>query len=318
MTALPYLLRGTTLALAWFLLLNVAATAFVSVLSSRLTQGARGAPPGFWLALRLSPAVVSLAFVAAVFLPSYWRYEPRELGEAFDLTLPALALAGAAVLGAAAQRGAAASRAAARRTRAWKQISRPLTLDGTALPAFAIDTATPVMALAGVLQPRLMITRGVLEALTEEELRAGIAHELGHWRARDNLKRLAMRAAPDLLFFTSAAATIESRWASAAEHAADRHACGDARARCALASALVKVARLTPPSTPLAEPISTLVDGGEIASRVERLLTDAAPAAATAWRWPIPVACAALLATGYIPLLHIVHDATEVLMRTLP
>jgi hypothetical protein len=111
---------------------------------------------------------------------------------------------------------------------------------------------------------------------------------------------------------------MEARWASAAEHAADHHACGDPQSRCALASALVKVARLTPRATPLAEPISTLVDGGEIASRVERLLSDAPPSAASARAWPIAIGAAALLAAGYVPLLHAVHEATEILVHTLP
>ena len=85
------------------------------------------------------------------------------------------------------------------------------------------------MALVGVLRPRLLITRPVLEALTDEELSASVAHELSHWRAWDNLKRLAMRAAPDILFATSAARALERRWAAASEHAADRGA-GDSGA----------------------------------------------------------------------------------------
>ena len=44
-----------------------------------------------------------------------------------------------------------------------------------------------------------------------------------------------------------AARAIERRWAAAAEHVADRSAGDSGGARCALASALVKVARLTPP-----------------------------------------------------------------------
>ena len=110
-----------------------------------------------------------------------------------------------------------------------------------------------MMALVGVLRPRLLVTRGLVAALTDEELAASIAHEVGHSRARDNLKRLLMRAAPDLLTATPAARAIERRWASAAEHRADRMAADDSPvARCALASALVKVARLTPAMTPLA------------------------------------------------------------------
>ena len=315
-----FLLHGTTLAFAWFLLLNAAATVAVTVVAAWLSRRERPASPALWLSLRLAPAVLSLAFVAIVFLPSYWRFEPREDVEGFDLTLTALALLAFTVIGAAVARGVIAWRRAARRIEQWMRASRPLALAGTSMPAFAIDTAAPVMALVGVLRPRLLITRPVLDALTDEELRAASAHELGHWRAFDNLKRLAMRAAPDLLAATPAARAIERRWAAAAEHAADRIAGESGRARCALASALVKVARLTPPATSIAEPISALLDGGDITSRVQRLLDDA-PAAGEgrSARWlALAIPASALILGGYAPLLRLVHGVTEMLVNTLP
>lgn len=319
MTALPYLLHGTTLALAWFLIFNLAATAAIALLSPRLAARAGAASPGFWLALRLAPAALSLAFVAAVFLPSYWRYEPREFVEGFDLSLTTLAALALVVVAAATSRGASAWRRAERRTAAWMRAGRPLTLPGTPMPAFVIDAEAPVMALVGVLRPRLLITRPVLDALTGEELGAAAAHELGHWRAFDNLKRLAMCAAPDLLFATAAARVLERRWAAASEHAADRGAGDTGQSRCALASALVKVARLTPPVTSLAEPISALIDGGDITARVHHLLDDAPPAAARrAGRWLALAIPAAVLAAGYAPLLRLVHGATEILVNGLP
>jgi Zn-dependent protease with chaperone function len=318
MSAMFYLLRGAALALAWLFLLNAIASVVVAAVARRATSGVRTRGARFWLALRLSPAAVSMAFIVFVFAPSYFRYEPLHIGEAFAFTASAAAIAGIALVAAAAARGAAAWRAARRRTHAWKQAARPLPVGGAALPVFAVDMTAPVMALAGIFRPRLLITRGVLDVLTDEELSAGIAHELGHWRAWDNLKRLAMRAAPDLLVFTPVAAAIEARWASAAEHAADHDACGDPQSRCALASALVKVARLTPRATPLGEPISTLVDGGEIASRVERLLSDTPPNVAGTRSWPFAIGVSALIAASYVPLLHAVHEATEILVHTLP
>jgi Zn-dependent protease with chaperone function len=312
-----YLVRGAALALAWLAAVNAVASIVVAATARRLVRANGRRSTAFWLAMRLAPGVASVAFVALLFVPSYWRYEPRELGETFDLTLTALAVLGGALVAAAAGRGISASRAAGRRTRAWHDVSTPLALDAIDVPVFAVDIDTPMMALAGVLRPRLLITRAVLDALTAEELRAGVAHELGHWRARDNLKRLAMRAAPDLLRLTGAAGVLESRWASAAEHDADRRACGDASERCALASALVKVARLTPRCTPLAEPISTLVDGGEIASRVARLLNEAVHDTRRRRRWPV-LAIAGAAGVLAFPLLQVVHEVTEILVRTLP
>jgi Zn-dependent protease with chaperone function len=314
-----FLLHGTTLALAWFLVFNGVVTAAAALLSMRLARRERPASPGHWLALRLAPAVLSIAFVVILFLPSYWRFEPRENVEGFDLTLTALAVLAMAVIGSAVARGVAAWRSAARRTEQWMRASRPLTLAGAAMPAFAVDADAPVMALVGVLRPRLVITRPVLDALTDEELGAGVAHELGHWRAWDNLKRLAMRAAPDVWFATAAARRLERRWAAASEHAADRSAGGSERERCALASALVKVARLTPPQVPIEGPISALVDGGDITSRVHRLLGDA-PAVGRGGRarWLVATIALSALAFTYTPLLRSVHALTEILVNSLP
>jgi beta-lactamase regulating signal transducer with metallopeptidase domain len=255
-----------------------------------------------------------------VFVPSYWRYEPAETLEGFDVTLVAVAAIAVALLAAASARGLRAWRHAERRVRAWMQSARPLGRAHALVPAFEIDGDAPMMALAGVLRPRLLVTRALVAALTDEELAASVAHEIGHCRARDNLKRLVMRAAPDFLTSTPAARTLERRWASAAEHAADRmrdNATPDARF--ALASALVKVARLMPPSAASAEPISTLVGGGDIASRVQRLLEDRPPAGARGRlsNW-LAVAGLAVLVVTYGPLLQIVHQATEILVHALP
>jgi Zn-dependent protease with chaperone function len=278
--------------------------------------------PAFWLGLRLLPAAASFGFVAAIFIPSYWRYEPREFVEGFDATLATVALAAVVLCAAALIRGAVSWARAARRVHEWLKVAQPLALSDTAIPAYRLDVDLPMMALVGVLRPRLVITRGVLDVLTDEELRAGVAHEIGHWRAFDNVKRLAMHAAPDLLGALPAARVIERRWASAAEHLADGRA-SDAedaaernRARCALASALVKVARLMPPRTPLADPISTLVDGGDIASRVHSLLDDAPPLPPRSVdrRWPVLAAVAAAV-LAYVPLLHAVHVVTELIVQ---
>jgi len=317
MTATPYVLRGATLALSWLVVVNLIATTAVVTATRRRAVGSRPRSARFWLAMRLCPAATSMAFVLFLFVPSYWRYEPRNLGEPLDFTLLMSAAGGSVLIALGAARALGAWCAAVRRTREWGRMSRPLAVDAAGVPVFAIEVSTPMMALVGVWRPRLLVTRGVLEALTAEELRAGVAHEVGHWRARDNLKRLAMRAAPDLLFLTSAAPVLESRWASAAEHAADRGACDDAHARCALASALVKIARLTPARSPLAEPISTLVDGGEIASRVECLLSEPDPVHSPT-PWPALAAGAVFAAATYGPILHLVHEATEFLVRGLP
>ena len=316
---MTFLLHGATLSLACFIAINGLLSALAVWIARREP---RSDSPAFWFGVRLLPSGVAAAFVAIVFVPSYWRYEPRELVEGFDVTLTASALAALVLLGSGAARGMSAWGRANRRVRLWMRTSRPIDLGATGLPVFAVDLEAPVMALAGVWRPRLLVTRGLIGALTEEELAASVAHELGHSRAWDNLKRLAMHAAPDLLAPTASARAIECRWASAAEHAADRM-CGDATpaSRCALASALVKVARLTPPEPLIAEPISTLIGGGEIASRVQVLLDDRVAAPVRRRRsvqWLCAAMALAALAVTYGSLLHTVHELTEVLVHALP
>jgi Zn-dependent protease with chaperone function len=317
MTALPYLLHGTTLALAWFLILNAATSLIVAMLSGAMADRAATARPGVWLALRLAPALLSIVFTAGVFLPSYWRYEPRQFVEGFDVTFSVLAVLGSAIGAAGAVRGLRAWVRTARRTRSWMRDAQPLA--GTNIPAFVIDGDRPMMALVGVLRPRLLVTRRVLDALTPEEWRAAVAHELGHWRALDNLKRLAMRATPDLLWATSAARSLERRWVAASEYRADRAAGDSGLVRCALASALVKVARLAPPVSTADEPISALVDEADVTMRVQRLV-DAPNGVERPGRARWIVVAAALGATviAYAPLLRVVHVVTEVLVNGLP
>ena len=62
----------------------------------------------FWLRLRLLPSAASPLFVvvALVFVPSYWKFEPREFAEGFDLTLTLAAAAAGALLVHALVRGA--------------------------------------------------------------------------------------------------------------------------------------------------------------------------------------------------------------------
>ena len=320
MTSWSYLVHGSTLALAWFLVVNIVVSVLVVAVVGRAGRSAR-----LLVALRLLPAAASMTFVVAVFLPSYWRFEPQDGVEGFDVTITAAAALAMAVVAAGCVRGASAWVQADGRSRLWMAASQPLAMANVGLPAFLIDAPQPLMALVGILRPRLLVTRGLIEALTPGELSASIAHEVGHHRGRDNFKRLAMRAAPDVLTWTRAARVLERRWAAAAEHTADALASTEGRdTRFALASALVKIARLTPSSAvPLGEPISTLVGGGAIAARVERLVDDtrASSRSGVQRRWVGPLATLVglgALVSVYAPLLERVHGITEILVHSLP
>ena len=125
--------------------------------------------------------------------------------------------------------------------------AQPVTLAGISAPALVVDSDFPVVTVVGLRRPRLVIARSVLESCSDEELRAILAHEQGHIDRHDNLRRLLLSIAPDVLNWLPVSAKMFAAWRDAAEEAADDDAArtgADGRLR--LASALVKVARLAP------------------------------------------------------------------------
>ena len=321
-----YLLYGATLAFTWFLIVNLVLSLLVAAVSRGVSAAIATSSPALrarvLLTLRLLPAAVSIAFVAGVFLPSFWRLEPRDFDEAFGVTTTSFALIACVVVGGALWRGVSALRESAARSRAWLTHARPMTLAGAPTPVYCLDATVPAMTLVGVFRPNLLVTRPLIDALTPEELRAAIEHEVGHLGSWDNLKRLAMRATPDALSLVAASRRLEQDWALAAEHAADAAAAHDSGTGLALASALIKVARLTPPTPGLGLLASPLVGGEGIVSRVERLMDRQPPRRPSVivrtlgWTASAMIFCAAI--AGYAPLLQSVHRASEILVHALP
>ncbi len=106
----------------------------------------------------------------------------------------------------------------------------------------------PLAALVGVVSPAPVRFRPVpRRPVHGRAAGASWDHEAGHLRSLDNLKRTAMRLAPDWLAFSSAGRQIERAWAIAAEEEADDHAVAGDRSRSLdLAGALLKASRLPP------------------------------------------------------------------------
>ena len=323
---MTYVLYGAALAFTWFLALNISLSLLVAALPPRVSPAIAACAPAtrarILLTLRLLPAAASIIFVAGVFVPSFWTLEPRDFDEAFGITTTTFALAAVALLATAACRGASALRDAAGRSRAWLQHAKPMALAGAPAPAYCLDAAIAAMTLVGVIRPKLLVTRRLIEALTPEELHAAIEHEAAHHSSWDNLKRLAMRATPDALSLLRANRRLEHGWALAAEQAADARAARDSSAGLALASALVKVARMTPADRPLFALASPLVGGEGIASRVERLMNGSPnrrlPLTRRLTWWMAAAGMLLALAAGYAPLLQAVHRVSEVVVHALP
>lgn len=268
--------------------------------------------------LRAFPSVAAAVGVAAVIMPAFLIFEPVRAVEAVGPVLIGLALLGLVLLAAGIGAAALSAFATWRIERRWLRAARLLDFDPPAgVPAYAVESFTPVVALVGVFTPKLIAARTVIEACNRDELANIVAHERGHLHARDNLKRWLMACAPDLLRWTPAHRAITLAWDDAAEDAADDAAtAGHDAARLDLAALLVKVARLSAGQALTAATISPFIARDRLDRRVRRLLAST-PGSDS----PQGAVVQPLLATGLIATmlaivnspsaLKTVHEAVE-------
>ena len=216
-------------------------------------------------ALRIVPALLAIIVVMFLLVPAYLAYEPRHTDESVSLKLGLLAFFSAVGLSLAIARSIAAWRATARLTADWLRHGEPITLPGISIATFRIEHAFPVIAIVGVVRPRLFIASHVLELLTAEEIAAAVAHENSHLAARDNLKRGVLRACRDTLLIIPSGRSLDRSWAEAAEEAADESAAHRGGAIALdLASALVKIARKVPTGARPTMPAGVFLIGEEL------------------------------------------------------
>ena len=89
------------------------------------------------------------------------------------------------------------------------------------MDAWIVESDAPLLALGGIVRPRLVISRGVVGALSAEQLAAALRHERAHWASHDNLKRLCILLTPGILPFAGSSQTLERGWRKFTEWAAD-------------------------------------------------------------------------------------------------
>jgi hypothetical protein len=274
-----YVVRLIGLCLATFFLVQLAVGAAAMALTPRVLRAASRmrarAAARVMLWLRWAPAVAGLLVVGTVCVPSYLRFEPGNTGEEMGPACVAGAALALAVWTLAMIRGFKCVALSRRRLRGGAEAG----------------ASGPLMAMAGILRPRLVISPAVVEALSAEQLDAALRHERAHGAAHDNLKRLLLVFTPGLLPGARGFGEVERQWARFAEWAADDDAvAGDPDRALALAGALVRVARLGSTAVPLA---SCLLEGDDLTERVERLLHPAGPERAERRRGALGAASAA-------------------------
>jgi hypothetical protein len=271
-----YALRLVCLSLAVFLLVHSALGAVVALLAPAAVRAAERMRPRiaarFLLGLRLLPGAAAIFVVAVFCIPSYLWLE-QAAAEEVGWTCLAAALVAAGMWSGSA---ASAARALARSTKYARDCRRAadaLRFQGEALPVWVVTSTAPLMMLAGIFRPRLVISGAVVNALSPEQLAAALRHENAHRRARDNFKRLLLAAAPGLLPRIDGFGALERGWARMSEWAADDESVqGDPLRSLTLADALVRVARLGSPARATVLGVSFCGDGSDLACRVDRLL----------------------------------------------
>jgi Zn-dependent protease with chaperone function len=264
------------LGLALLLAVHLVVSTSLSLLVALAVRWVEGRPLGsparrasVLLFLGLLPALGGLAVALGLAFPAWLVHEPRGTSEAAGPVLVALAAAGAAlVLG----RAGGALRDQWRTSclvRRWSAAGRPLA--GLPLPATRFAHEFPVAAIVGVVWDRLFLAERLVRALSPEELDGVVAHEAAHRAARDNLKRLLLRASPDLFAFTRAGVRLHQAFEDAAEAEADARACARV-SPLVLARALLKVASLVPPGQRLDAAVAAFHRDGSLSARVRALV----------------------------------------------
>ncbi len=265
-----------SVALAAYCLLDLAISAFVAILWRTRAMAPADLPPAVRarrvMLLRVAPSISATAITMLVVTPAFAIFEPHHTNETAGPALLALAIAAMVQIIAALTRAMHSVMLTAAVERRWLQSSSALDV-GRAMPAFAIDSPSSIVALVGVFTPKLIASRSVIDACTPEEVACIVGHEGGHLQSRDNLKRWVMASLTDALSWTPIHREMIDAWHHAAEDAADDAATGgEEMARAELAALLLKIVRLAPQPQWHSAIVSPFVEDRGLERRVRRLL----------------------------------------------
>jgi hypothetical protein len=262
--------------LAAYALIDLAVSTLVGIVWRTRRVAPADLPPAVRarriMLLRLTPFAASLGITLFIVAPAFTLFEPVHDHEPFGPMLALLATGAFAHLAASAIWASFSVYLTGRIEGDWRESSTPLATS-YGIPAFMIDTASPIVALVGVFRPTLIASRSVIKACTAEEIAAILAHERGHFDARDNFKRWLMASLPDSLRWTRMHYEMLDAWHHAAEDAADDAATGgDEVARADLAALVLKVVRLAPQPMWRGAIVSPFVERDGLERRVRRLI----------------------------------------------
>lgn len=324
---LPYIMRLLCLCWASFFMVHM-----VLALVARFSAGTavrvaehlkpRSAARLLFL-LRTSPWILTLLAVLGFCIPSYLWLEPEATGERVGVICMILALAGVAICASAVIRACGAVRGTVRYLQHCQNHGYKVSMRGETSPALLLEDKAPVLAVAGVFRPQLVISQRVMHELSAEEREAALRHEQAHCTSGDNLKRFLILLSPDLFPFMRTFGSLERAWSRFTEWAADDQATeGDPQQALSLASALVRVAKMG--SKPHLGYLSCSLLGGDrdLSQRVDRLLRPQAKSRKPVREFiPLLTGAGALVISAVLVItlwpgsLTLVHQALEQLVH---
>jgi hypothetical protein len=307
-----FLLRGVLLSMGTFFLVYLGLSLALAALWRLLAKRTSRLSSVQLFAWRVFPLGAALTVSAFLVVPSFLFLEPAAARETISLMGMLLACCGLAV----AVFGLASAFHASRKTARFVAScprTRNLSVTGGNATAVEVAAGRPMLFVAGICHPTLLISEQAGRILEPSEMEVAILHELAHVNFRDNLKKLVLRTCR-FPFFTG----LERSWMQAAELAADDAAVTDETSAVNLASALVKVARHSSSSQVPSIAMSLVPDADSaLGIRVKRLLDwhKRAPSAGRNSSAPVLIAALVVLAAAWLPILHQVHELTELLVR---
>jgi Zn-dependent protease with chaperone function len=223
--------------------------------------------------LRIFPFVLASIVSFGFALPAFLLLEPRETTEIPELHLVMLAFLATALIGIAIWRFARTISATRRVSRKWLQTAQRVSVPAP-IPVYRVENPESLFAIVGFFRLRILIGRQAMDALSGEELRAALAHELAHARSVDNLKQLVLTITRAPRWFRQFA-SIEKAWSNAVEIAADKAALAGGISALELGSAIVKIGRLrsiSPEAASIAAcHLVPIADSSTLAGRLEYL-----------------------------------------------
>lgn len=146
-----------------------------------------------------------------------------------------------------------------------------LPLKDYGLGAVLIDVNSPLAFIAGLIRPKIYISKGLFNSLTRDEIKAVFLHELHHKKRKDPLRLFINSFIKDAFFYIPIVRYFSKLFHAIKERAADDMVVSVTGKPLELASAILKV------STNNKFMMAASIKGaGEIEDRVKRLIGEGA------------------------------------------